>query len=57
VGKKFDGDPDQYVVHDGKLFLFLNAATRANFLKDVVGTKQTADTQWSKIKHTAVGDL
>jgi YHS domain-containing protein len=57
VGKKFDGDPDQYVVHDGKLFLFLNAATRANFLKDVAGTKQTADTQWSKIKHTAVGDL
>ncbi|WP_291729785.1 YHS domain-containing (seleno)protein [Leisingera sp. F5] len=57
VGKKFDGDPDQYLVHDGKLFLFLNAATRAAFLEDVPGTAKTADTQWGQIKHTAVGEL
>ncbi|NSY40956.1 YHS domain-containing (seleno)protein [Leisingera sp. ANG59] len=57
VGKKFDGDPDQYLVHDGKLFLFLNAATRAAFLEDVAGTAKTADNQWGKIKHTAVDAL
>ncbi len=57
VGKKFDGDPDQYVIADGKLFLFLNAATRAKFLEDVSGTAQVADGQWSKIRSIAVGEL
>ena len=57
VGKKFDGDPDQYLVADGKLYLFLNAATRASFLEDVTGTAKTADDQWSNIKSIAVGEL
>ncbi|MEX0316543.1 MAG: YHS domain-containing (seleno)protein [Ruegeria sp.] len=57
VGKKFDGDPDQYVLADGKLFLFLNAATRSAFLEDLTGTAATADDQWAKIKHVAVGEL
>ncbi len=57
VGKKFDGDPDQYLVADGKLFLFLNADTRASFLKDVTGTAKTADDQWANIKSIAVGEL
>ncbi|NVO57109.1 YHS domain-containing protein [Rhodobacteraceae bacterium B1Z28] len=57
VGKKFDGDPDQYLVADGKLYLFLNAATRASFLEDVSGTSKTADSQWSNIKSIAVGEL
>ncbi|RBW53043.1 YHS domain-containing (seleno)protein [Ruegeria sp. A3M17] len=57
VGKKFDGDPDQYLVADGKLHLFLNAETRAAFLKDVSATSKTADDQWSNIKSIAVGEL
>lgn len=57
VGKKFDGDPDQYLIHDGKLYLFLNAATRTAFLEDVPGTAKTADDQWGQIKHVAVGEL
>ncbi|NOD36676.1 MULTISPECIES: YHS domain-containing (seleno)protein [unclassified Ruegeria] len=57
VGKKFDGDPDQYLVADGKLYLFLNAETRAAFLKDVVSTAKTADDQWANIKSVAVGEL
>ncbi|MCE8514399.1 hypothetical protein KBY24_18655 [Ruegeria pomeroyi] len=57
VGKKFDGDPDKYVLADGKLFLFLNTATRDKFLEDVTGTTATADGNWAKIKHVAVGDL
>ncbi|NOE27463.1 YHS domain-containing (seleno)protein [Ruegeria sp. HKCCD6157] len=57
VGKKFDGDPDQYLVADGKLYLFLNAETRAAFLKDVPATAKTADEQWANIKSIAVGKL
>ncbi len=57
VGKKFDGDPDQYIVADGKLYLFLSAETRAAFLKDVTGTAKTADDQWANIKSIAVGEL
>lgn len=57
VGKKFDGDPDQYLVADGKLYLFLNAETRTAFLKDVTGTAKTADDQWANIKSIAVGEL
>ncbi|NOD77190.1 MULTISPECIES: YHS domain-containing (seleno)protein [unclassified Ruegeria] len=57
VGKKFDGDPDQYLVADGKLYLFLNAETRAAFLKDVAGTAKTADDQWANIKSVAVDEL
>ncbi len=57
VGKKFDGDPDQYLIADGKLYLFLNADTRAAFLKDVSGTAKTADDQWANIKNIAVGEL
>lgn len=57
VGKKFDGDPDQYLLADGKLYLFLNAATRAKVLEDVSGTAKTADDQWANIKSIAVGEL
>ena len=54
VGKKFDGDPDQFVVHDGQLFLFLNAKTRELFLEDITGVKATADTNWEAIERIAV---
>ncbi|EEE39072.1 YHS domain protein [Rhodobacteraceae bacterium KLH11] len=57
VGKKFDGDPDQYLLADGKLYLFLSAETRAAFLKDVTGIAKTADDQWANIKNIAVGEL
>lgn len=57
VGQKFDGDPDQFVVHEGKLFLFLNATTRELFLKDVAGTKASADENWTEIKHKSVAEL
>jgi len=57
VGSKFDGDPNQFVVHDGKLFLFLNAKTRELFLEDVVGVRATADANWERIEHIAVGEL
>lgn len=57
VGKKFDGDPREFVVHDGKLFVFLNAATRKLFLEDKAGVTATANEQWAKIEHIAAGEL
>ena len=57
VGQKFDGDPDQFLVHDGKLFLFLNAKTRELFMEDVAGTKATADKNWEEIEHKSVEEL
>ena len=57
VGKKFDGDPNQFLVQNGRLFVFLNAATRSAFLEDAQATEVTADQQWEKIEHTAVSDL
>ncbi len=57
VGKKFNGDPSQFLVQDGRLFLFLNSATRDAFLKDTAGNAVKADTFWGDIKHTAAADL
>lgn len=57
VGKKFDGDPDKFVVHEGKLFLFLNEKTRELFLEDVAGVKATADKNWTQIEHKSVEEL
>ncbi|SLN68922.1 YHS domain protein [Roseovarius albus] len=57
VGKKFDGDPSEFVVHEGKLFLFLNAQTRALFLKDVAGVTDTADENWERIESISVAEL
>ena len=57
VGQKFDGDPEKFVVHEGKLFLFLNDKTRELFLEDVAGIKATADENWEDIKHKSVQEL
>ena len=57
VGKKFDGDPDRFVVQDGKLFLFLNEQTRSLFLEDAAKVKATADDNWDRIEHISVEEL
>ena len=57
VGKKFDGDPQFADVRDGKLFVFLNEEIYNAYQKDKAGTISKADTQWTKIIHTAATDL
>ncbi|GAA6139183.1 hypothetical protein NBRC116583_29300 [Arenicella sp. 4NH20-0111] len=57
VGKKFDGDPKFSAVIDNKLYVFLNEDIFNAFQKDVAGTIQKAEKNWSKIKHTAVSEL
>lgn len=57
VGKKFDGDPRHAVVHEGKLYVFLNAKTRELFLEDVSGALTKATQNWAKIEHVAASEL
>lgn len=57
VGKKFDGDPRLWTVHDGKLYLNLNADIQQKFSEDVAGTIQKAEKNWVRIEHKTVASL
>lgn len=57
VGKKFDGNPSHFAVHDGKIYVFLNAATRQMFLDDIPGVLAKATANWEKIETIAASDL
>ena len=50
VGKKFIGDPEVWRLVDGKLYLNLDTGVQSQWLKDVPGRIQTADTNWTDIK-------
>lgn len=57
VGKKFDGDPQNWTVSDGRLYLNLNAEIQEKFRKDVPGAISKADKNWSSIEHKSVSGL
>ncbi|MEO1134989.1 MAG: YHS domain-containing (seleno)protein [Pseudomonadota bacterium] len=57
VAKKFDGDPQYADVHNGKLYVFLNEEIFRMYQKDKAGTIAKAETNWTKIQHTASRDL
>ena len=57
LGKKFDGDPRFWKIVDGKLYLNLNGDIQAKWSEDISGNNKTADTNWTKIKSTAVDKL
>jgi len=44
-------------VVDGTLYLNLDTGIQAQWLKDVPGRIQTADTQWKKIKNKSPATL
>ena len=44
VGKKFVGDPEVWRVVDGKLYLNLDTSIQSEWLKDVPGRIETAET-------------
>jgi len=48
-GSKVKIDPDEYIVHDGRLFLFYNDDTRKGFQEDLNDFEQRADTKWKDI--------
>ena len=57
VGKKFDGDPRLWTIHQDRLYLNLNPDIVAAFEKDIPGAIAKANQQWKKIEHKAVADL
>jgi len=50
VGKKFIGDPEVWRIVDGKLYLNLDTRIQADWLKDVPGRIESANTNWRNIK-------
>ncbi|MGH1441422.1 MAG: YHS domain-containing (seleno)protein [Cellvibrionaceae bacterium] len=57
VGKKFVGDPEVWRVVDGKLYLNLDTSIQSEWLKDVPGRIETANTEWTKIKDKSPASL
>jgi len=56
-GKKFDGDPQFADIRNGKLYLFVNAAIFAEYMKNPGEIIARAEKMWPKIQHKAVGSL
>ena len=53
LGKKLDVDPSQYVVHNDKLYLNVNADVFKMFNQDLDGNIKKADSNWPSIKDKA----
>ncbi|MDW3205246.1 MAG: YHS domain-containing (seleno)protein [Alphaproteobacteria bacterium] len=57
MGFKFDGDPTQWRIVDGKLYLNLSSQIQERWLKDVPGYIEQADGKWVDIADKAPADL
>ncbi len=57
VGKKFIGDPEVWKVVDGILYLNLDKKIQKEWLKDVPGRIEAANTKWEKIKDKSPKEL
>jgi len=57
LGKKFDGDPRLWTIHEGKLYLNLNPDILATFRENVPGNVAKAERNWMRIEHVAVDAL
>jgi len=57
VGAKFDGDPHQWRIVAGKLYLNLNPEVQKLWRSDIPGFIKKADRNWSKIATKTPDDL
>ena len=57
VGAKFDGDPRQWKIVDGRLYLNLDAQIASLFAKDVPGAIAKAEVNWRKIASLRPGEI
>jgi hypothetical protein len=53
VGAKFDGDPTVWKIVDGKLYLNLDTGIQKEWVKDIPGNIQKADTNWKTLADQA----
>lgn len=56
-GKKFDGDPTQWAIVDGKLYLNVNADVAKRWAEDKPGNITRADSAWPRIKDKPAATL
>jgi YHS domain-containing protein len=50
MGMKLESDPTQFVVHNGRAYLFSDAKAKAMFEKDRSGIIAKADANWPKVQ-------
>jgi YHS domain-containing protein len=57
VNAKFDGNPENWKIVDGKLYLNLDSGIQQAWLKDVPGNIKKAEAIWPGIKNKAPADI
>ena len=57
MGFKFDGDPENWKIVDGELYLNLSDEIQADWEKDIPGYIVKADSKWSDIVDKKPSDL
>ncbi len=57
LGKKLDVDPSQFVVHNNKLYLNVNADVFKMFSQDIAGNVAKGESNWPAIKDKAPNTL
>lgn len=57
LGKKFDGNPKNWKIVDGRLYLNLNDDIQAKWAADVKGNLKKSEAKWSEIRSVAAGKL
>ncbi|MEO0827061.1 MAG: YHS domain-containing (seleno)protein [Cyanobacteria bacterium J06639_16] len=50
LSKKFDGDPQIWLIHEQKLYVFLNSDVKTTFLQDELGNFNRVSNNWPLIK-------
>ncbi|HKV15402.1 MAG TPA: YHS domain-containing (seleno)protein [Reyranella sp.] len=53
AGRKREADPHNWIISDGKLYVFEGAAGAANFAKDPRGNARRAAENWQRLKGEA----
>jgi len=56
-GVKVEANPENWLISDGRLFVFASAKARESFQADAQDTAAAADRNWEKLKDTPVGTI
>ncbi|MEM8875712.1 MAG: YHS domain-containing (seleno)protein [Planctomycetota bacterium] len=57
LGRKFNGDPNAYLIHEGKLYLNISPAIQEKFVSDIAGYLTAAEAKWTSIRDRPAGEL
>ncbi|NJL85682.1 MAG: hypothetical protein HC886_06410 [Leptolyngbyaceae cyanobacterium SM1_1_3] len=50
LAKKFDGDPNVWLLHNKRLYVFLNEEVKSQFLQDINDNLAKVESNWPQIK-------